>query len=277
MDSVVSLEEINAMLSHRPLDWDPDQFQIDYGREVLNQVMIDFQDFPHLLGCLMWPGVGTRFSGFVSFIQSLDKDQVDKMSCLECFQLFANHLGRVVSYRALSLTTEQYDVITEKNTIWPTGRLRTSMEVLESIVNEKGVWYIAHARLYIGRGLVRYDPSLSLHDDPETAVTIASGYTELPHKKIYLMELDFPKIESLGYLLADVQDDDKAWFTFKGVKFCSYWERTERYTLYEIPFYKERLISLRIFSTETDIENFIAPFRASQQQAYNEWKQSNIE
>lgn len=33
------------------------------------------------------------------------------------------------------------------------------------MVDKYGIKYICYARLYIGLGLVPYDPSLSLHDD----------------------------------------------------------------------------------------------------------------
>ncbi len=39
-----------------------------------------------------------------------------------------------------------------------------------------------------------------------------------------------------------------------------------RYTLYEIPFYKERLQELRIFSTAREINEYLTPFQASQLQ-----------
>ncbi len=55
-------------------------------------------------------------------------------------------------------------------------RLRTDEKTIQEIVQKKGVRFVLYARLYIGLGLLEYDPSLSLHDDPETALCIASGY-----------------------------------------------------------------------------------------------------
>lgn len=48
-------------------------------------------------------------------------------------------------------------------------RLKTDEATLDKIVMEKGVRFIFNARLYIGRQLLKYDPSLSLHDDPEVS------------------------------------------------------------------------------------------------------------
>jgi hypothetical protein len=81
---------------------------------------------------------------------------------------------------------------------------------VNNIIEKYGVWQVAYARLYIGtflflsncfkglfslsgRGLVEFDPSLSLHDDPETAVTIAGGYMG-QGMKVYVMGLDVPKV-----------------------------------------------------------------------------------
>jgi len=75
------------------------------------------------------------------------------------------------------------------------------------------------------------------------------------------MELDVPKIEPLGYYLSDIQDDNKTWFQFRNVYFNATWERTERYCLFEIPFFKERLKKLTLLTTNVEIENFIAPYR----------------
>ena len=46
-------------------------------------------------------------------------------------------------------------------------------------------------------------------------------------------------------------------------------ERTERYTLYEIPFYTQRIQSLRIFTTNDEIEAFLAPFQKKQLELKN--------
>jgi len=218
-----------------------------------------FQDFPQWMGCLNWPGVGTRVNHFYQWIVNDLRNDGD-YSCDDVFGLYAEYLGRVTSYRALALTVEQYETICNMNSIWPTGRLKTDAKTLKNIINQYGVFYIAHARLYIGQRLVEFDPSLSLHDDPETATCIASSFLE-EGKKVYLMELSVPKIEVLGYHVKDVQDDEKVWFKYNNIYFDATKERTERYTLYEIPFYNNRLKSLRVFESVDQIENFTEPFR----------------
>ena len=40
----------------------------------------------------------------------------------ESFRGFAKYLGRVVSYRALSLTAPQFETIKNADSIWPSGR-----------------------------------------------------------------------------------------------------------------------------------------------------------
>lgn len=190
------------------------------------------------------------------------------------FVLFAEHLGRIESYRALALTPKQYQKIVKDNSIWPTGRLRASEDVVNAVVTKHGVKRICYARLYIGRRLVQYDPSLSLHDDGETAVTIASGYMQAPTILVHLMKLSVPKISVLGYTVADVQDKNyrNLWFPHRGVWFDARLERTERYVLHEIPFLKQRLISLRIFKTSDQIQKYMDPFQRQQllkKQAYD--------
>mgnify|MGYP006973213278 CR=1 FL=1 len=46
-------------------------------------------------------------------------------------------------------------------------RLKTDARTIDDYILRKGVTYILYGRLYIGLGLLQYDPSLSLHDDPE--------------------------------------------------------------------------------------------------------------
>lgn len=45
--------------------------------------------------------------------------------------------------------------------------MKTDSNTIDAYIKEKGVRYILYGRLYIGLGLLKYDPSLSLHDDPE--------------------------------------------------------------------------------------------------------------
>eukprot|EP01130_Rhizamoeba_saxonica_P012896 TRINITY_DN5479_c0_g1_i3.p1 TRINITY_DN5479_c0_g1~~TRINITY_DN5479_c0_g1_i3.p1 ORF type:complete len:233 (-),score=49.92 TRINITY_DN5479_c0_g1_i3:19-717(-) len=217
------------------------------------------------LPCLNWQGVSSRWARFLQFL--VNHEQLPETP-RDAFNAFAQYLGRVTSYRALALTSDQYQFIVENDSIWPTGRLRTSEDNIRSIIDEKGAKYICKARLYIGRGLLKYDPSLSLHDDGETAVTIAGGYFG-GGKVIHLMELSVPLIEVLGYTVQDVSDTpDEPWFSHRGVWFNSTWERTERYVLYEIPFFGERLVSLRIISTIEEANEYIEGFKQSQMELY---------
>eukprot|EP00696_Hemimastix_kukwesjijk_P008707 gnl/Hemi2/21008_TR6973_c0_g1_i1.p1 gnl/Hemi2/21008_TR6973_c0_g1~~gnl/Hemi2/21008_TR6973_c0_g1_i1.p1 ORF type:complete len:141 (-),score=36.15 gnl/Hemi2/21008_TR6973_c0_g1_i1:310-732(-) len=136
---------------------------------------------------------------------------------------------------------------------------------------------VAFARLYIGRHLLPFDPSLSLHDDPETAVTIAQAYASYKEEEarlVHLMGLDVPVIETLGYRVIELQDDASTpWFKHQGVWFDASLERTERYTLWDIPFFSQRLKSLKIFSSQAEVAAFIAPFKASQLALYQQSQQ----
>jgi hypothetical protein len=81
----------------------------------------------------------------------------------------------------------------------------------------------------------------------------------------------------LGTKLIELQDDEATWFKHRKVYFNSTWERTERYCLFEIPFFKERLQSLEVLETEADVEKFIAPFRQKQRALYEEWLANNAQ
>ena len=122
--------------------------------------------------------------------------------------------------------------------------------------------------------MINFDPSLSLHDDKETALVISGGYfSEEGRQCVHLFEIDVPKIELIGYILAQVQSKKKSsdWFEHRGVFFCSNWERTERYVLYEIPFLKKREVSHTIIRTKEELEKMIAPFKEKQEKLYKEW------
>ena len=88
----------------------------------------------------------------------------------------------------------------------------------------------------------------------------------LPKRRIHLMEMDVPKIEVNGFTVSQVQDEKgkKKWFGHRGVWFDSFNERTERYTLYEVPFFAKRCKSVRIFNSKEEVQNFIAPFKERQ-------------
>jgi len=106
----------------------------------------------------------------LDWLLQLSKEERESLTKESTLRTFGNYLGRVTSYRALSLREDDFKVIQTNNTIWPSGRLKTTEENISKIIKIKGVKFIAYARLYIGLGLLPYDPSLSLHDDPETAL-----------------------------------------------------------------------------------------------------------
>ncbi|KAG2378540.1 hypothetical protein C9374_008179 [Naegleria lovaniensis] len=217
------------------------------------------------LPCLHIPGIGTRFQLFHSFLNNGQHD-LSQLSPHQAFLLFAKYLGRIRTYRALALTNDEYNTIIQQDSIHPTGRLKTTKENVEQMVQQHGIWKICHARLYIGQRMVQYDPSLSLHDHPETATCIAKGYMDLPHRKIYLMELQIPLIEVLGYKVSDVSfTPQRRWFSFSKIWFDSFDEATERYALYEIPFLSKRLMNVRIFEDRNEIEKILQPFREMQE------------
>jgi len=267
--NTVTRSEIEWMISQRPLVHDLVQLKIDYGENTAERIVREFEtaNLGQFLPCLNWPGVGTRWEEFLQFVQT---EQKEDWSAQSAFEHFANSLGRVVSYRCLALTEQQYELIKQKNVIWPSGRLKTGdgeegLQMLRDLVNHFGVKKIAFARLYIGLRLIgKVDPSLSLHDDPETALTIAGGYVT-QEKSPRLMGMNVPKIEALGYLLADLHaKGDEHWFDHRGVWFNGLEESCERYMLYEIPFFAERCVSQRRFTNDEEIESAIAPFRISQ-------------
>ena len=241
--------------------------------ELISKQMMSlfYPKYQHFLQCLFIPGIGTRFEQFYNFLEFCSFEEKETWTHQEAFEAFANHLGRVRTYRALALKESEYQKIISDDSIHPTGRLKISKEIVEGMVDLHGVWKICHARLYIGQRMVKYDPSLSLHDHPETTTCIASHYMDLPERKIYLMELDLPLIEVLGYKVRDVAyDRNRRWFYYGKIWFDSFDETTERYTLFEIPLLSKRMTSLRIFDNQQDIENFLRPFRESQQLLKNQ-------
>lgn len=251
--------EIKYMLSKHPLEYNRKQMEIHYGKEKVEEMEKLFSSHKEFLPCLGNPGVATRFKQFYDYIKD-SKHQ----SAYDAFVGFAEFLGRVKSYRALALTKKQFEDIEKKNEIFPSGILRTTEKELDKLINDVGVFKICYARLYIGLQLVKYDPSVSLHDDPETAVCIGSGYIE-DDKRVYLMCMNVPKIEALGYKVCDLHDPSNTnrWFKFRGIWFDSFLERTERYVLHGIPFFKERLDNLKILE-EKDIPEFLEEFKKDQ-------------
>ena len=216
----------------------------------------------------------------------------------EALRAFGIELGRVISYRALALTNNQYSKIINSNEILPTGGLVASPMDLVNLVNKHGITRITVARLYI-RYLSEWigiDPSLSLHDDFETALCIAQTYMteskfdQSKKKPIYLFEMNVPKIHCIGWKVCHVQNraylvdpkfdktnnnnnsSDKGghakererWFSHNRIWFDAENERTERQLLYTIPFLKERCQKIETIETKQKLLEMIEPFRVKQ-------------
>jgi len=280
-DHQILEEEIQWMLSKRPLIFDFEQLCVDYGKETAEQMVSAFKQkgdafFKTYAPALAHHGVGSRWKQFLEFLAEETTQRGAPTDAIDSFKKFAQYLGRVVSYRALSLTPSQFETIKNADSIWPSGRLKTDEKELDDIVRKFGVRYVAYARLYIGMQLIPFDPSLSLHDDPETAVCIAGGYVD-NEKKVHLMELSVPKIEVLGFILSDIQDGNHKWFCFRKIWFDSFDERTERYTLYEIPFFSKRCRSVRIFQSNQEITAFLQPFKIAQEKKKLESSNQTVE
>lgn len=210
-----------------------------------------------LLRLLHVPGVCSRLDEFLRWLALVEGD-AERWEEMDALWAFARHLGRVVSYRALSLTVEQYESVRRAQCIFSRGRLRVSDAVLNDVVSANGVYSICLHRLYISR--MRWpDPSVSLHDDPETALIIAGGYFE-QGRKVYLFECDVPKIWCVGWSVWDVQDEKEVWFEHRDCWFNSTWERTERYLLYGVPLDGNVLRNVREFDSEEQIVEFVQPF-----------------
>jgi len=272
-NNLVSDEEIQYMLKLRPLVHSENELITNYGEAEAKLILEGFsklgkENAEKYLPTLAHFGVGSRWRQFLQWLETTINNKSEPKDATDAFRQFGNYLGRVISYRALALTEDQFQTIKDKDTIWPSGRLKTDYQTLDAFVKQKGVRFIAYARLYIGLGLLPFDPSLSLHDDPETAVCIAGGYIQLPSKKLYLMTMDIPKIEVLGFTVSDVQDrkSEGNWFEHRSVWFDARLERTERYCLYEIPFFNKRCKSIKIFDSKNGIKDFIYPFAKSQQE-----------
>jgi hypothetical protein len=68
----------------------------------------------------------------------------------------------------------------------------------------------------------------------------------------------------------ELQDDETVWFKHRKVWFNSTWERTERYCLFEIPFFRDRLQSLDVLESDAEVEDYIRPFREKMRALYEE-------
>eukprot|EP00757_Euglenozoa_sp_SAG-D1_P004971 gene4971-2377_t len=115
----------------------------------ITEKFLDMKEVEEWWGCMNWPGVASRWKQFTEFIEEGLLDQSLQGSPEDIFQKFSRKLGRVRSYRALSLTEAQMQKIKDEDTIWPTGRLKKSKQEVEDLVWELGAWNVSHARLYI--------------------------------------------------------------------------------------------------------------------------------
>ncbi|CAJ1407847.1 unnamed protein product [Effrenium voratum] len=281
----VSDEEIQWMLSRRPLTAvTVQQLAHDYG-EAEAQAMwkaLAACGLERLRPTLRWPGVGTRWRRFVRWAQEMDPAPDTPEKALAGF---ARALGRVTTYRALSLDALGLRRIVEAQEIFPRGQLEVSPERLTQVVEEHGVAKVVVARLYIAhlKRLIGYDPSVSLHDDWQTTSCIASGYTG-SDKKVHLFEVSVPVVESCGLRLSEVEvyappllgprygPSKEGWFCFQapafpaGVYFDRTVQRTERYGLYSVPFLPQRLLRMWRFPSAAAVGEAIAAFAQRQEE-----------
>eukprot|EP00961_Rhodomonas_salina_P012403 167116-Rhodomonas_salina.1 len=259
-ENLVTSTEIEWMISKRPLVFDLVRLNLDYDPEEVQEMVAAFTEHKvtHLRGILNYPGVGTRWRVFLDWWDTRSPEEQQALSTEEHTQLaftqFANHLGRVVSYRALALDRKSLDKILEADEIFPSGQLRQTADQLAQVLDAHGVRKVVVARLYIShlKRLIGHDPSISLHDDWQTTTCIASGYASFcscdpsQSKNVYLFEISVPVVESLGWTLQQVamRSSDilgpayakhEQWFQFaapaapKGVWFDASLQRTERY------------------------------------------------
>ena len=321
--------ELEWMIQQKPLIFDKKQCIIDLGQDDANKLfqLIDEFDSKYkdqynkdIFGALAWNGVISRYETFIKFLNqrysngSNDDNEEKKndenndannsssgplKDAKDALLQFGNALGRIISYRALALTQPEFESIKFLNEIVPTGQLRASLKEMKDIINTHGITRICVARLYISHlsEWIGLDPSLSLHDDYETALTISQTYMNEQQKKfVYLFEMNIPIIMSIGWKVVDVQNKiglvDKRfadrknrkkgkqsdrWFDHKGVWFDAYDERTERQLLYAIPFFKQRCQKITVFETKQELLERIEPFKKQQLEKKLKTDQENDE
>lgn len=148
-----------------------------------------------LIGVFNWPGLGTRYKAFFEWCKTEleeahgdnDNDGHDDASLppsslvdpATALRGFGRFLGRVTTYRALSLSHEALESITKKDCIFPSGQLHVGEEALARDADAAGARTVAVARLFMKhmpRLVGAHDPSISLHDDWQTTTLIASYY-----------------------------------------------------------------------------------------------------
>lgn len=257
----VDPSEVAWLLQEWPPSYDPSQLWTDYGQEAAT--MLDTfhrQQRDEFLPLLAVPGVATRWRVFLEWMQT-GPELRDNLA--DVFVHFAQFLGRLPSHRALALTAGEYESIRAADAIVPSGRLRTDAATLKTYLRTEGVRKIIHTRM-CNIGAFQYDPSLSLHDDPETAVCIAEGYMEPPDRFIYCMELSVPVIETVGWRMCDV-DGWKGWFEHRGIWFDTTNPRTERFVFLQIPGLGRRCQSVRVFKGHREVQKYLRPFAKQQE------------
>jgi hypothetical protein len=258
--AMIHTKEVQWMLRQRPLVHDPEQLRVDYGEEA-SHMLAAFREKKRgpLLPLLAWPGIATRWRSFHGWLDTTNDATTDLASV---FAAFAQYLGRLTSFRALALTEKEYSAIQQLDSIPPSGRLKTDATTLANYVRKEGIRKILYTRM-CRIGAFPYDPSLSLHDHPETAVCIAEGYMLPPERLIYRMELDVPMIEVVGWRMCDV-DGSEHWFEHRGIWFDTTNPRTERFMLYEIPWFSLRCRSVRVFASHEEVQDYLRPFGQEQ-------------
>eukprot|EP01050_Picozoa_sp_SAG11_P017221 SAG11_NODE_2458_length_3338_cov_4.659463_2_plen_261_part_00 len=102
----------------------PEQLARDYGAQQAGQIVAGLREAAvpaAVAGALAWPGVGTRWRRFLSWLQALaGRDRpADARTALAGF---ARAVGRVRSYRALALDDEGLRRILAEDEIFPSGR-----------------------------------------------------------------------------------------------------------------------------------------------------------
>ncbi len=258
---MVREDEIGWILRQCPLVHDPTQLRIDYPEEA-DSISAGFRErgLERFLPLLAWPGVATRWRLFLDW---LDASRHAPGELPDVLTGFARRLGRLTSYRALALTSTEFETFWKADSLLPTGRLHADAATLRKFLQIQGVRSVIRARVD-GPGSLPLDPSLSLHDHPETAVCVAAGRLEPPDRVVYRLELDLPAIETLGWRLCDVTGRAE-WFRFRDIWFDGADPRTERFMLLEIPRLGRRCRSVRTFETPEEIGEYLRPFAEEQE------------
>eukprot|EP01088_Endostelium_zonatum_P008784 TRINITY_DN21940_c0_g1_i1.p1 TRINITY_DN21940_c0_g1~~TRINITY_DN21940_c0_g1_i1.p1 ORF type:complete len:117 (-),score=18.38 TRINITY_DN21940_c0_g1_i1:15-365(-) len=100
-------QEVQWMLETRPLFYDESQLMKDYGEQDAKEMISIFSSEPlsTFKSCLSWPGIGSRYKLFHQYLLNLGQNLPTSPN--SAFLQFAQHLGRVTTFRALALQPEQ--------------------------------------------------------------------------------------------------------------------------------------------------------------------------